>query len=177
MDYNKIIKELINEPLSSSDILQKLDYKTNLIKYGDLAHYNNIDDVLGKYGACIILYELKNNFGHWTLLFKRNNNIIEHFDSLGYAIDDELQFINLYFRKISNQLIPHLSYLLYISPYKCEYNDFPLQEDCKNVATCGKWCVLRLLCRNLNINKFIKLFDNIYPYTRDEYVTLITHFL
>lgn len=170
-ELDRIIQNHKKIALSNFDVLKLVNGKANLLLYNQLHQYNNIDDVLGHNTACFILYESKKNFGHWCCLFKLDDNTLEFFDPYGYFVDDELDFIPENFRKISNQDYPHLSYLLYKSPYSLSYNEFNFQKLAKNVNTCGRWCSLRLILRNYSLKEFQKKFHKI---NGDELVTLLT---
>lgn len=153
------MSSLVNSALSSKkivDFLKTQGYENpKIFIYHQLANYDDIDKVLGENGMCILLYETKKNFGHWVCLFKRNNEI-EHFDSYGIFPDYELKLVDENMRDILGQRYPHLSYLLEKSPYKLHYNHHVLQ---KRGSTCGRWCLARILNRNLNENQFAKLFS------------------
>ena len=145
--------------LSNGDIYKLLDGKCNILTYPELTKYDDIDSAMGKYKALVLLYLSKQNYGHWICVFQRNNNTIEFFDPYGFFPDDELQFIPEHFREVSGQKYPHLTYLLAKCKYqKIEYNNTRLQKLENNVNTCGRWCVVRLMLRNISIEKFVKKF-------------------
>jgi hypothetical protein len=144
--------------LSNTDIMNLIGGKANLMIYSQLQDYDDLDDVLGKYGALVLLYETSRNFGHWVCVFKVNNNTIEHFDSYGLKPDDEIKFIPEYFRKIAGADYPHLTALLYNSGYKVIYNEYQLQEKKSGINTCGRWVATRLNYRNIPQKKFAKFF-------------------
>jgi len=146
--------------LSESDIKTMLNGQCNVLTYPELVNYDNINDAMGPHGALILLYMTNQNYGHWVCAFKRNNNAIEFFDSYGFFPDDELKLIPEYFRKVSNQLYPHLTYLLLKSKNKIEYNNVQLQKLKKDVNTCGRWCIVRIMLRNLTINEFVRKFQD-----------------
>lgn len=152
--------------------MKLINNKANLVTYPELVKYNSIDDALGPYKACIILYLTSKNYGHWCCLF-RKGNVIYFFDSYGIFIDDELKFTDENFRKANNQYYPHLTYLLHKSPYKIDYNNHKLQSENGNITTCGRFVGCRLILRNLNNDQFASLFKN-NKYTPDELVTLLT---
>lgn len=154
MQHNKI-KELMKKPLSGDDVMKIAGNKSKVLTYPQLSKYQTIDEVLGKDGTAIILYQTSNNYGHWVGLLKRGNRI-EIFDPIGVKPDDELKFINKHYRKVSNQHHPHLSYLLYNSPYAIEYNHDKLQKDDKNVSTCGRHVGLRIRSKNIPLTKYVK---------------------
>lgn len=148
----------MDKALSSKDIMELIHHKANLLTYIELQNYNNINDVLGKYQAIVLLYETSMNFGHWVCVFKVNENTIEHFDSYGLKPDDELKFVPEYFRIVNYDEIPHLTYLLYNSNYKVIYNEYQLQSKKKGVSTCGRWVSTRLNYRMIPQEKFSKFF-------------------
>lgn len=166
-----IIRE-IKRPLSTLDLQKMLGNKIKIIDYRKLHKYHNIDNILGKYGCVILLYETRLNYGHWVCLFK-DGNIIEHFDSYGYRPDEELKFTPKYFRETYYGKLPHLVTLLMNSPYKIRYNHYKLQKHGNGISTCGRWVALRLLLRNLDEHQFKKLFT-VKGIPKDYLVTLIT---
>lgn len=167
------IKKQKNISLSSDDIYDALDGKIRIIDYSYLAKVNHIDEILEPYDACVILYMTRKNYGHWTCVFKRGN-LIEHFDSYGLMVDDELNFdMDPYFRKISNQDYPHLSFLLYNSNYDLSFNEHQFQKKLKNIQTCGRHVIVRLWFRHLPLEEYKSFFDN-QKYDPDTIVTFLT---
>lgn len=168
------IKEKMKIAYSNTDIENKLNNKVNVLTYTDLIQYNNINDILGNYGNLVILVELKDNYGHWICCFKRNNNIIEVFDSYGLKPDDQLNYVDNEFKKNNNMNYPYLSKLLYYSKYNIEYNQYKLQEKSININTCGRWVVERIKLKNISIDDFYKLYKSDKDIKSDELVTLIS---
>lgn len=160
--------------LSNKEIMELVDHKAQVILYPDLYKYSTIDEILGPYEACFILFESKPNYGHWCLLFKLNHNTLEFFNPYNGYPDDSLEYIDPHFRLQSNQELPYLSILLYNSPYKLTYNEYHFQKRNKNIKTCGRWCAVRLICRNLSLKKFANIFNNKYG---DLLVTLLTMYI
>lgn len=174
---DKLIKKLEEKSLSNSEILELLNGKTKVMTYTDLTKYNNIEDLLKPYGSVVILYMTKQNYGHWTLLFKQKPKLLSFFDSYGYMPDSEIKFIPEYFRKISNQDYPHLTALLYDAAkkgYKVEYNEYKYQSKISKIRTCGRYVVARLMFKHLNNEEFHKLLTRDKTYDPDFYVTLLT---
>ena len=167
-------KQEINRGLSSVDISSLLGDKVRVLTYKQLRDFDNIYDVLKPYGNAVLLYETSKNWGHWVCLFKDpKSNIIEHFDSYGIRPDDEIKFVPKYFRKIGGEDLPHLTALLYKSNAPIRYNHHKLQSSRRGVSTCGRWCVLRLIFKDLDENNFKKLFDG--KGDKDKYVTILTN--
>ena len=65
------IVKLISKALSDEDIQKILGGDAKIIKYSELGHLYDIDQLLpGDKDSCIILYEDSPNRGHWTALLK-----------------------------------------------------------------------------------------------------------
>lgn len=178
---NLVLKKYVDYPLSNFDIMKLVKRKANIILYPDLHKYKSIDDVLGPYGVAFILFESKPQYGHWTLLFKLNDGTLEFYNPYGTREqgfpDDSLNFIPNDFAKKSNQDYPYLSKLLLKSPYQLSYNEIPFQKHAKNIKTCGRWSVFRLLNKHLSLYEFNDLIKQLMKRTRlsaDEVVTLMT---
>jgi len=158
-------------PLSTSDIFEILDGKCNIVIYKDIHTYKSIDDLLGDHDCAVILYESKPYYGHWCCLF-RQNDTLSFFDPLGGNIDDQLEFIDHNFAKESHQDFPYLTDLILGCPYDdLEYNQYHFQKDREDVSTCGRWCCLRLLLRDLSLEDFK---DLLLSRSGDDVATILT---
>lgn len=174
------LKRLKDIALSNYDIMKLLNGKVKIVLYPDLHKYSSVDQLLEPYGCCILLYESKKNYGHWTALIKRDN-AIEFFNSYGGDNDGlpdaSLRLINPEFRIISNQLFPYLKQLMYNSPYELNYNEFRFQKKGHDIRTCGRHCVVRVLCKNMNIYQYKEFLNELCRYFTTDYdgmVTLLT---
>src|SRR5574337_1560066 len=177
MNTKQILKNYSYIALSDKDLRRISEGKANVVLYENLGKYKTIDQVLGPYGACFLLFTAKPHYGHWTLLLKRNPVVIEFFNPYGGFPDDSLEYIPMDYRLKSNQFHTTLSFLLDKSPYELEYNEFAFQAKKKDIKTCGRWCGFRLICRNLDIYQFKELIDelcNQLNLTPDQLVTLAT---
>ncbi len=180
MSIENILKKYEDIALSDKEVLKLVNNKANLILYPNLYKYKNIDEILNPYGACIILYESKPSYGHWCLIFKVNDYMLEFFNPYGGWPDDSLKKINLNFRMVSNQYYPLLSYLMVDSPYKLSYNEYEFQKYGPDIKTCGRWCAIRLIYRFLTLNEFhnfINYFTNLFNISGDRFVTLLTLYI
>ena len=75
--------KLINKALIDEDIGTVLGANDKIMKYSELKHIDDLDDLLTKkIDFCIILYKDRPDRGHWAALSKYNG-IYEHFDSYG----------------------------------------------------------------------------------------------
>ena len=164
-----------SSPLSNFDIYTLLDGRCRIVSYDELVKFKTLDDALGHYGAFVLLYLTKQNFGHWTLVFKYDDSrTVEVFDSYGYFPDDEFKFIPMSVRKQKNQMYPYLCKLLLDSGYKIVYNNHKLQEQKENVNTCGRHVVSRLVYRDVPIDEYVNMIRN-SGFTPDEFVTRLTN--
>lgn len=169
------INNLEKIDLSGADILRITENKCNVISYDNLQNVNSIDDLLGAYGACIILYTTKSNFGHWTTLMKIDDDLLEFFDPYGYSVDEELQIIDkLHLRKDGRYNNPHLTALINQSKYKVKVNKNQVQKEASDMNTCGRWASLRVKLRHYSLDKFINLMCNNNYYDGDFWVSALT---
>ena len=177
----------MNEPLTDSDIMRCFDNKLNLFTYSDIHKFNSIDELLGRYKRCIVLFLNKENYGHWTCLFlnkERGQEVLHFFNSYGdlgkkefdgYP-DSFLKYINKSFRDKSNQNYPYLTELMINSPYELEYNDIQYQKLSDDIKTCGYWCVFRLQYASMNdeeFERFIKSNCKNWKMSPDKFIVTI----
>ena len=152
-------KNLISYSMSGADIIKELNGKCNLVKYSDIRHFKTLEELLGKYKKCIILYETKQNYGHWTCIYEHNGTVY-FFDSYGVIPNGQLKFIPTELNKALEQDHKHLIKLLLDSNKPVEYNEYRLQELKENVNTCGKWVTFRLKYPFVSVEDFGNLFKN-----------------
>ena len=163
-----IVNKFITHSLSGDDILNICNGEANLLLNSELNHINDIDDILGDNGACIILYDKNNKDpGHWSCIYRENKNTLNFFCPYGYFIDDATDIIG------GNK---NLSRLINNSRYNLNYNKFKLQKLKKNINVCGRWVGIRLVLRDLNNNQFASLFKNNKHYSPDFWVCILTLF-
>ncbi len=159
MEYiDNLIKKAEKKSLTNEDIMKLCNGKVNIMTYENLTSYDNIDKCLEPYGALIMLYETRNNYGHWVCILKHKKKKLEFFDSYGLMPDDELKFVPNNFREINNMMYPHLTYLLEKSGCNIEYNHTKLQSKLDDVNTCGRWVSMRVNMRNYALPKFVNFF-------------------
>jgi hypothetical protein len=159
-NIDDVIKNSENYSLSDSDLLNLTDDKVKVLSYSDLENYDTIDEVLDPFGTAIILYQQTKNSGHWSSIIKQKNNTIEIFDSLGVALDHELDFSDYNKKRHSGIAVPHLTNLLNKSKYEVEVNLRQIQNDSEQINTCGRWAGLRVRFRDIPMKKFIDMFKN-----------------
>jgi len=175
--YKRVLKKYEDVALSNIDILKLLDYKANIVLYPELFKYRHIDELLEPYGAFILLFEIRPKYGHWTCVFKVDDNTLEFFNPYGGYPDDSLEYIPDEFREKSHQDHTYLTYLLLTSPYDLTYNEYAFQQEGRNIRTCGRHCVVRVLCRSMDLDtyyRFLKAISEHYNLSFDEIVTWLT---
>ena len=170
-----ILKYLEKEPFSEDEILRLVDGHTNLVVYPQIPAYRSIDELLGKHGACIILYVTREDregvFGHWTCLFRVGPKLLEFFDPYAYPPDGELVFT----RPSSP---PVLTDLILRSPYNVVYSQYELQRrNNRNINTCGRHVGMRLKFRDLPNRAYVAMMRSLPPLNPDAIVTMLTAFI
>lgn len=172
----KDLKKKEMKALSNFDILKIFNNKVKIYTYNELTDFNDIFDAFYPYDCIFLLFETNKNFGHWVCLINKKNSI-EFFDSYGIFPDKELKYSKISFRLNNNMLLPHLTALLYNCNKQIEYNDHKLQNiKNKYIATCGRWCVFRYMCKEFDIDVFANFFKN-KKYNPDEMITILTYFI
>ncbi len=162
MDQSSMRREL-GKSLSDRDI-KILCYpaKVKVIQYKDLASKRNIDEVLDRYDALVILYTTSEGYGHWVTVLPVDNETVEFFDPYGIKIDRELKFVPDEIKRRDNEDYPHLTRLLYNSRYeKFVYNSTKLQKFVKGVNTCGRWACVRIRFRHVPLKDFLDAFKGL----------------
>jgi len=124
--------------------------EANIMVYRDLKKLNVLPPL-----PLILLYETQPNMGHWVLVIETPEGI-EHFDSYGIKPDGEISFVPLMFRAQSGQASPHLVRLLLNTGRPINFSDYQLQGK-DEIATCGRWCVIRLMFADMPSDDFIKM--------------------
>lgn len=166
----KVLKYYKGISLSDADVMKLVNGKAKVLVYSDLANYKTLDDAMGPHGALFLLYESQPDYGHWTCVFRRGN-LIEFFDSYGGFPDTQLEWIDDHFREISGQSYPLLTWLLYHSPYDLSYNEHKFQKKGDDIATCGRWCSLRLAMKDMPLEEF---YDAFHGRRSDDVVSILT---
>ena len=158
------IKNLIKYAMSDDDIRRFFKGKINIMRFKDLERCEHIDQVLGPYERCIILFEGP-KANHWTLcqVVRQPNKkpYILFFDSYGLIIENEWNYIPKSFMHLSDQKRGTLINLLINQELPVHYNEFKLQKLGKlhgvSVNTCGRWCCLKALYNDISEKEFAQL--------------------
>ena len=163
----KIVKQFLKHPLSDTDILNICNHEANLVLNSQIKKYSTIEDLVRPYNACIILYDKKDKSpGHWSCITK-SNDIYEFFCPYGFKPDYVLKYLG------GNS---YLTELIKRSELPVIYNSYKLQKETKNVNTCGRYVGMRVLLKDVNLDKFVDMLVNNKCYDSDFFITVLTMF-
>lgn len=160
-----ILKTDINYPLSDTELLRLGGKKCKIVLYSDLKYFKSLDELFGDKKCVFLLYQLQNSVnGHWTCLIRHDNGL-EFYDPYA-SLPDEKYLIKF------NKDSPSYLVDLILKDKKIKsiiYNENQHQRLAHNVSTCGRWCALRWLFRDIDVDDFHKIFKN------DEMVVRLTN--
>lgn len=153
-----VILNRIKSPLTNGNI-ETYFPQINTLKYNELKNYSNIEELLpNDRDFQIILIESDNNLGHWVCI-SRYDDTIEYFNPYGTRVDNDKKWIGKLKNMLLGQCEDILSKMMEKSKFKCVYSKTKFQKIGENIQTCGRWCVLRIICMkdmNMNIKQFTK---------------------
>lgn len=153
----------VSERLSADQLLKAVPGAA-FIKYPDIARFHSVDDLLASspIQVVFVLYLTSAAGGHWTVLFRRPDGVIEWFDSYGIAVDNELSFVTPDARVALKETTPLILSLLVKSGQheKWTWNKYDLQSEDPRYQTCGRWAILRALHRDMNDDAFHAFIQN-----------------
>lgn len=147
-----MLSKLTSTPLTGQDLKRMTKNKATVMPYDDLKNVTDIDQIF-KTQCVIILLNIEGSgqpVGHWVLMIDKGNEI-EHFDSYGLNIDEELA---------KTHEAPYLSNLVGKSRRRVLQSSRQYQRMKEDVDTCGRWCVLRCGVKNLTDEQFRKLIQS-----------------
>jgi len=142
----------MDKALSNEDVEKIVGHKIGLVTYDMIKNIYDVNEMFVN-DCCLIYYPVTPTFGHWCCL-RKNNNLINFFDSYGDCVDDELEIIHSKFK-------PDLLHLL--QKYcdkggKVDYNYHKLQKLSDKISTCGRWCGLFMRYNDMSIDEFANFF-------------------
>lgn len=144
--------------LSNDDINEILDPDTKIFSYPKFCEMSHIDEAFDRLGRCVFLFLTESpTSGHWLCMFKRGGNTIEYFDSYGGKPDSQREWLSEDQLEMLGQEDCCLTNLLRASRYRVYYNTNAYQKDKKDYNTCGRWCVARLICKDMSNLQFYNL--------------------
>ena len=167
-----VLTNIEKQDLTGDDIKKICNGNVEVIAYHLLKDYDSIENLLKVHGAIILLYETKQNFGHYTALFYNKANQLEFFDSYGFKPDEELKYATF---NLDNG-VPYLTNLLKKYNKPIVYNNKKFQMWAKDMNTCGRWTSVRIRMRHrYDLNEFTQMFSNPKYFNGDFYVSALTY--
>jgi len=152
---DQFIKNAESISLSDSDITRLSHGDIKTITYPQLKDYQSLDDLFSSHDFVMILYETRQNYGHWIMLSKFKDSkgeYYEFFDPYGFQPDEELQFIDENVRDNLGESDYHLSSMLHGNRVVVNHTRF--QQFKEDVNTCGRHCIFRFLNRRMNLKQY-----------------------
>lgn len=146
----------MNIPLSDSDIKRLLGGRVRVVVYSQLSNFNSLENLFGPYDCVVLLYEKVPNNGHWTCLIKIPGGDVEFYDPYGGLPDSELQFMH-YSKSLGCLLSRLLINYHQRTGHDIWYNHGRQQKLARDVNSCGRHCVLRILFRWIPIDQYINM--------------------
>jgi hypothetical protein len=183
MSLEDIVKRGEQYAFSGKNMKDLTENKYSIYKYQDLEQIKNVDQLLGKTGGFILLFQNTEFSGHWVCVFKIDDKTLEFYDSYGLKVDEELEFTEFNRRRHQGKVVPHLTHLLDNSRYNVISNDYDFQgkEDITQTQTCGRWVGWRLRHRDIPLKEFQDLFKKNKIMTGSKgnnfYITMLTSHL
>lgn len=160
---SQFIESIEKEPISSDDIRRIVGPGVNIIVYSSLAHIPNLESLLGRENACVILYRWKPFYGHWVALTASDYGNISYFDSYGKGVDHWLTEQDPQMANKLGQVYPYLSRMLeqaVASGRKVDINRKALQAEGSNIADCGRYAALRCVYRHMSNEAFCSMISD-----------------
>ena len=169
MSIQQLVEYYKGTDLSGQDIVKMIG--KGPVLYSDLKKYKNLNQLLGKEGYVVILYQTSSKTtGHFCALMIKNNAPY-WFDSYGFKPDAEEQYT-----PYDQKLPRYLTMLLEADERPVSWNKHDYQAKRASVATCGRWSTIAILLKDLSPQDFQHVFyNNKDPYlTSDNLVVLLT---
>jgi hypothetical protein len=140
--------------LSDDDIRKILGPDIKIITYPMLGEMSSIDQAFDSKGRCVMLVpNVSPTMGHWVAMIKRKNGI-EFFDPYGDAPEEQKDGLSQSKLQALDIDHPFLTKLLRASGKPIYYNTKGFQSENRNVATCGRHAIARLLYAPYSIDKY-----------------------
>lgn len=169
--FRTLITNHENVALTEEDITRMTRGGCQIKTYSSLKSYTTVPQMFASdQRPIVLLYETKQNFGHWvTLIYRANEHLLEIFDSYGFGkVDAELKYAKY-------DHTPYLTQIINNTPnVRVSVSNVRLQKMLEHVNTCGRYAVLRVIFRNMSNDGFISMFHGAKLNNPDEIVTAFT---
>ena len=172
--------DAVKEEPMSDIIISKYLKNPKIIEYREFKNYNNIDQLLpNNNDYCIILFR-SSDTAHWIAILKQND-IIEHFCSYGSKPDEYYKWNTQTENDSLGQNKEYLTQLLNDCKYEVIYNPIKYQKISNDIASCGRFIVMRLLTlinHNWNLNnyyEYLKKKKKEYKLSYDDLISIVVN--
>ena len=169
----------MDKSLTDDDIRRLTDNEIAVMTYSDLIEKGVLNVLLSTPNmACIFLIRQSMDYGHWVLIWLKTKGKEKGFyfyDSYGNEVDSKeyKKYVSESVLMAVHQDEPYLLKELYDSGFRIYFNEFPHQIDKKNVASCGRHCIVRSSFLDLDTNEYDKMITA-GSLTPDEKVLILT---
>jgi hypothetical protein len=159
------LAEIKAHPLSDYDLRQLLGSNIKIRTNRQIGDATDIDELFDEEGRLILLYTPHDpKSGHWVCLMRHPDSIY-YFDSYGDRPDEEEDL---------NGQSPTLTRLLQASGLPVFYNTHQYQKLRDDIATCGRWCAIRLHYKDKTEDQFNRIVKR-FKGTPDEFVAAFVY--
>jgi hypothetical protein len=173
------LKKAIATPLTNVDLEKYIgSQEDNILKYEELDDYEDLEQLLPTHKSFkILLIEYENNSGHWICIM-RYKKTIEIFNSFGVKYPALVG--NKEYNKYLGQYALFLNQLVKKeqdeNKFDIIYNKIQYQEKSKDVNTCGRHVMNRILCllhNDMNLKQYQQFMNNSKKSTNFNYDELV----
>jgi hypothetical protein len=162
------LTEIKSHPLSDYDLRQLLGHNITIRTNRQIEGEQDIDNLFDNEGRFIMLYTPEDpKFGHWVCLIRFKDHIY-YFDPYGDPPDQKVDL---------GDYPPTLTKLLEAKGLPVYYNKHAYQTLRNDVATCGRWCAVRLHYKNKTENQFYNIVKIFKGYPDDFVAAFIYNFI
>lgn len=157
--------------LTNDDISRFFNGRVKILTFSQVADFDTLDELLYPWDKVVILFESSKRKGHWVCLFRNAKGEFFFYDSYGIKPENELKYSagkNRYLKQQKNTL------LRLFKGHYVRYNDIPMQKWAPKINTCGRWCIVRMCCDDLDSYQFNDLIKS-KTNDPDQFVTDLTN--
>ena len=164
---NKYTQKIVNTKPDESELISNFDLfayfgkDLQIVVNTDIFNYSLDQLVDNKFKSTVILIEGDLGSNHWVLVSKVDGKY-EYFDSYGHSFKNDATLKK------------------YFSGVKIIENRIKFQEMAVEVATCGKWVAMRLLCLlcyGMNLHQFQRFMKSLVKEFGGDYDNQVAMFV
>jgi hypothetical protein len=166
------LQHLASQPLNTEEmeaILNAYGLVVPICLYSDIFYdgapdlIDYIDSLPNK--AVIMLFRSEPTYGHWITLFLRrgpsgiaDTRNLYVYDSMGLCMPDDwkslMRLNKLKLAELGQDGSRLIGAVLKSGFQSIYWNDYEIQSPSPEIQTCGRHCIIRLLCQGLSVKKY-----------------------